>query len=84
MNLAQSTTAIWRTRLWPASVWGVWVVVFPEGEEILIGGARSAVVGLQGVSTAQLEMSECADGIVEHDPAMRSKILAASLRTSSN
>jgi hypothetical protein len=42
----------------------VGVGVFPEREEILIGGLGFGGVALQGVSSAELEMGERSDGFV--------------------
>src|SRR6516164_499022 len=42
----------------------VGVGVFPEGEEILIGGLCLGGVALHGVGTAELEMGKCSDGLV--------------------
>src|SRR5271168_146581 len=39
------------------------VVVFPEGEEILIGGLCLCLVTRQSVRSAQLQVRKCANGI---------------------
>src|SRR6266850_7610051 len=48
----------------------VGIGVFPEGEKILVGGARFGCVALHRVATTQLEMSQRTDGFIGHDPAM--------------
>src|SRR5216683_1210468 len=53
----------------------VWIGVFPEREEILVRGATLGDVALEGVGTTQLEMRQCTDGFVEHDPAMVNNFL---------
>jgi hypothetical protein len=44
----------------------VGVGVFPEGEEVLIGGFCFGGVALHGIRSTQLEMSQYADGIPDH------------------
>ena len=39
----------------------IWIGVFPEREEILIGGARLSLVALQRVSAGQAETAERSD-----------------------
>src|SRR4029077_831607 len=51
------------------------VGVFPEGEKILIGGVGFYGVALDGIGSADLEMCECADGFIGHDPAMSENFL---------
>src|SRR5271170_3270946 len=46
------------------------VGVFPEREEILIGGLGLGGVALHGVGASDLETRQCTDGFVEHNPAM--------------
>src|SRR5208283_2492843 len=53
----------------------VGVGVFPEGEEILIGCARLGDVTLQGVCASKVEMAQCTDGPVLHNPAMVEDLL---------
>lgn len=48
----------------------VGVSVFPEREEILIGGLGFRHVAFHRVGSADLQMRECADGFVNYDPAM--------------
>ena len=48
----------------------VGVGVFPEREEILICGSGFGGVALQHVGAGEAEMRECADGFVQHNPAM--------------
>src|SRR5271167_1920078 len=44
--------------------------VLPEREEILIRGAGLGGVALHGVGSADLDMRQCSDGFVHHNPAM--------------
>ncbi len=48
----------------------VGVGVFPQREEILVGGAGFGCVALQGVGSGKAEVGECADGFVDHDAAL--------------
>ncbi len=41
----------------------VGIGVFPEGEEVLVGGAGLGCVALQSVSAGEAEMGKSADGI---------------------
>src|ERR1700683_2717573 len=49
--------------------------MLPERKEILVRGAGMCVVALQRVGPAELEMRECADGFVQHNPAMVENLL---------
>ena len=42
------------------------VSVFPEGEEIFVGGVGLSVVTLEYVSTSKLQMRHCTYGIGDH------------------
>src|SRR5215831_15415505 len=44
--------------------------VFPEREKILIRGPCFNGVALHGISTTELQMSQCPDGLVDHNSAM--------------
>jgi hypothetical protein len=48
----------------------VGVSIFPQGEEVLIGGFCFGGVALHGIGSTQLEMSQYADGIADHDPGV--------------
>src|ERR1035438_9707452 len=48
----------------------VGVGVFPEGEEVLIGGFCFGDVALHGIGSTQLEMSQYADRIPDHYPGV--------------
>jgi hypothetical protein len=49
--------------------------VFPEREEILIGLLGFGGVALHRIGSADLEMRECADRVVEHNSAMAEDFL---------
>ena len=53
----------------------VGVGVFPEGEEILIGGAGLGGIARESVGTGQAEMGECTQRAVDHDAAVVDKPL---------
>ena len=42
----------------------VGVGVFPQREEIFVGGLRFGGVALQYIGTSKSEMGECADGLI--------------------
>ena len=46
------------------------VSVFPEREEVLICHLGFGSFSLHGVSSADLQMRQCADGSVEHNSTM--------------
>jgi len=46
------------------------VGVFPERQEILVGGAGFRGVALEGVGSGDAEMRQGGDGFVEHHAAM--------------
>ena len=48
----------------------VGVGVFPECQEILVGGAGLHRVTLQGVGTPKLQMGQRSDGFAKHNPTM--------------
>ncbi len=48
----------------------VGVGVLPEGEEILICRLGFGRVALYGIRSTQLKMSQCADGIPDHNPGV--------------
>ncbi len=48
----------------------VGVSVFPQCEEVLIGGSGIGRVGLQCIRAGEAEMCECSDRLVDYDPAM--------------
>src|SRR5580700_7695681 len=50
--------------------WNVWVGVFPDGEEILIGGFCLGLISRQRVSPAQPEMGKSSNRRVYHNPRM--------------
>jgi hypothetical protein len=49
----------------------VGVGVFPEGEEIFVGGTGFGVVSGERISSAELEMGECAEEYVSYGNWMR-------------
>jgi len=59
---------------------GVGVCVFPERQEILIGGVGLDCVALQSIGAAHLEMRKCADGFVHHHSAMIENFLKLARR----
>ena len=48
----------------------VGVGIFPEGEEILISGSCFGGVALHREGSPDLQMRECANGGVQHNPAV--------------
>src|SRR5580693_4712587 len=48
----------------------VGVGVFPEGEEIFVGGAGVALVAREYVGASKLQVRQCADGVANHNPTM--------------
>src|ERR1700747_3782926 len=59
-----------RTPPWVLSGWGCRGRVFQQPEEILIGRLGLGGFALHGIGSADLEMRESADGVVEHNSAM--------------
>src|SRR5580692_1277005 len=53
----------------------VGIAVFPQNEEILIGGFCFGGVALHGISSSQLKMSQYADGIADHDSGVIQNLL---------
>src|ERR1700675_1428010 len=51
------------------------VSIFPQREKILVRGARFAVISLQGVSTAHLQMRQRPVNSIAHDAAMLEDLL---------
>jgi len=48
----------------------VGVGLFPEREEIFVGGFGFGAFACHHVGSAQLQVRQCADGFVLHNPAM--------------
>jgi len=48
----------------------VGIGVFPEGEEIFVGGASLVLVTCEYVGASKLQMCQCAYGFADHNPAM--------------
>lgn len=65
---ARRIIAASRTPLWLVSGWGCPGRLFPEVEEILVGGARFCRVALQGECAGQTQVRNCADEFILHDP----------------
>ena len=59
-----------RTLSWLASDGNVWVGLFPQTKEILVGAARLGFVSSEGVGAPQLQMCQCAQRKIQYTTRM--------------